>query len=255
MLSSYKKIVLGLLICSPALAKIEDNSFLLEEAYNQEIGVYQFIQNYQTFGKSGRYKYSFQNEIPITNETQQFSYEFRYERAEDERHGAVNDPVINYRIQPYSKDGVMFADRFGLIIPLGRVEKDAGNGVWGLEFMHAGSIELNDSFQTHFNIGVNYLPHAKFEDTNNRKSITNLILGSSLVHHWKDNLNFLMEALYESEDQDDPQLSLSPGMRWSFDFEWNDTQMVHGISFPIEVLNDSTEKSVFFYFSMEPSFL
>lgn len=39
--------VFGTLLAAIAQAQVKDNSFLIEEAYNQEAGVVQFIQTYQ----------------------------------------------------------------------------------------------------------------------------------------------------------------------------------------------------------------
>lgn len=47
-----KKLILALLLSQFVLAEaIEDNSFLVEEAYNQEPGVVQFINVYQKIRK------------------------------------------------------------------------------------------------------------------------------------------------------------------------------------------------------------
>ena len=58
---------------------IEDNSFLLEEAYNQETSVVQFIQNCY-FGKINMpdWSYGFTNEIPMNGAKHQFSYSINY---------------------------------------------------------------------------------------------------------------------------------------------------------------------------------
>ena len=71
-------IVLCLFIFSThsTFARVEDNSFLLEEAFNQEWGVYQFIQTYQTSSVAKGYEYGFENEIPLTDKVHQLSYEF-----------------------------------------------------------------------------------------------------------------------------------------------------------------------------------
>lgn len=61
--------LLSSLNASAAEAKrIEDNSFLLEEAYNQEEGVIQYIQSYQYSKKTKNWNYTFTNEIPMPNQ-------------------------------------------------------------------------------------------------------------------------------------------------------------------------------------------
>ena len=57
-----------------ASAKIQDNSFLIEEAYNQEAGVVQFINGYQYSDLTNEWNYTFTNEIRMGDETHQFSY-------------------------------------------------------------------------------------------------------------------------------------------------------------------------------------
>jgi hypothetical protein len=257
-----------LLVCIFALpfgvmAAIEDNSFLLEEAFNQEWGVYQFIQKYQTAKVAKGYEYSFENEIPITDKTQQFSYEFAFGRPDSAGHGAISDVTLNYRLQPYNKDGVLLADRFGLILPTGRVDKNAGNGVYGFEFMQAGTIAINENFVTHFNFGFDVLPNAKTAGIDKRRTLSSFTGGSSIIYLWKDNVNLLFEALLQSGQSTNPDgsktadttLTLNPGMRFAMDFEWQETQIVPGISFPTEVLNGPTEHGVLVYLSIEPKFL
>ena len=53
---------------------IKDNSFLIEEAYNQEAGVIQFIQGYQYSELTKEWTSTFTNEFPVPNETHQLSY-------------------------------------------------------------------------------------------------------------------------------------------------------------------------------------
>lgn len=54
--------------------KIMDNSFLIEEAYNQEDGVIQHIQTFQYLQKSKTWGYSFTEEWPVPGQTHQLSF-------------------------------------------------------------------------------------------------------------------------------------------------------------------------------------
>lgn len=257
-----KFIALALSLPVAAFAAIEDNSFLLEEAFNQEWGVYQFIQKYSTSELAKGYEYTFENEIPITDKTQQFSYELAFARPESPGHGAVSDVGLNYRVQPYNKDGVIVAERFGLIVPTGRVDNDAGNGVFGFEFMQSASLLLNDYFITHFNFGFDVKPNAKSKGIRERRTLTGFTAGSSIIYLWKENVNLMFEALMQSGQSTNPDgtksaetsVTLNPGMRFAMDFDWKDTQVVPGISFPTEILNGPTEHGVLFYLSIEPKF-
>jgi hypothetical protein len=53
---------------------IEDNSFLIEEAYNQEPGVVQHISNWQRSLRTSRWNFSFTQEWPVPTQQHQFSY-------------------------------------------------------------------------------------------------------------------------------------------------------------------------------------
>lgn len=242
-------------------AAIEDNSFLLEEAFNQEWGVYQFIQKYQTSERAGGYEYSFENEIPITDKTHQFSYELSFGRPENIGHGAVSDVTLNYRYQPFNKDGVLLSERFGLILPTGKVEKDAGNGVYGFEFMQAASIFINDQFITHFNFGFDVLPNAKTKDIDKRNTLAGFTGGSSIIYMHNDWVNFMFEALLQSGQtteldgsvSNETSMTLNPGVRFAIDLDWKETQIVPGIAFPTEILNRPQEHGVLFYLSIEPT--
>lgn len=48
----------------PEIRKIQDNSFLIEEAYNQERGVVQHIQTFQIM-KDDSWIYTFTQEWPV----------------------------------------------------------------------------------------------------------------------------------------------------------------------------------------------
>ena len=53
---------------------IADNSFLIEEAYNQEEGVVQYIQAYQYSRHAKEWIYTFTQEVAAPNQTHQLSY-------------------------------------------------------------------------------------------------------------------------------------------------------------------------------------
>lgn len=258
------KLILFVLLVVPtlAMARIEDNSFLLEEAFNQEWGVYQFIQKYQTAERAGTYEYVFENEIPISDKVHQFSWELPFSRGEDVGHGGVGDLSLNYRIQPLNKDGFLLAERVGLIVPTGDVNTGAGNGVYGVEFMQAATITIGDRWMNHWNFGFSVLPNAKSAEHDKRRTISGASGASSLIYLLRDDFNILFEALLESGQSVNPDgskttetsLTLNPGIRWAWDLDWKETQIVPGVSFPTEMLNDRTEHGVLFYLSIEPKF-
>lgn len=251
-----------LLMTLTAQARIEDNSFLLEEAFNQEWGVYQFIQEYQVNQKTKGYEYSFENEIPITDKTYQFSYEFTRAREDGSGAGNIGDATLNFRWQPMNKDGILLAERFGLIVPTGNVNKGGGNGVFGLEFMQAATLTVRDNVMNHWNMGFSVLPNAKSQGIQKRGTLTAFTAGSSLIWLCNDSFNLLLEGLLQSgqsmlsdgSKEIGTSFTINPGARFAIDLDYKETQIVPGISFPTEILNNRTEHGVLVYLSIEPKF-
>ena len=80
-------------------AGIQDNSFLIEEAYNQEAGVVQHINTLRRQGKD--WFYTFTQEWPIASQTHQFSYTVPYSwlKTDSGRESGFGDVQFNYRYQ------------------------------------------------------------------------------------------------------------------------------------------------------------
>src|SRR5215475_14453949 len=61
---------------------IQDNSFLIEEAYNQEFGVVQHISSFTRFWDSKDWVYTFTQEWPVPGDPRhQFSYTLPFQHA------------------------------------------------------------------------------------------------------------------------------------------------------------------------------
>jgi hypothetical protein len=87
-------------IASEPLAKgIQDNSFFIEEAYNQEPGVVQHILNVPIDFTNGSREIapSFTQEWPVFSQTHQFSYTIPYAFTEEDN--GMEDMRLNYRLQ------------------------------------------------------------------------------------------------------------------------------------------------------------
>src|SRR4051812_34907067 len=99
---------------------IQDNSFLIEEAYNQEEGVVQHINTFQRSQHSKDWAYSFTQEWPVGTIKHQFSYTVPVLRSEEFRTG-VGDVALNYRYQLVG-DGeakLAIAPRLSVIVATG----------------------------------------------------------------------------------------------------------------------------------------
>jgi len=145
------------LIASEPLAKgIQDNSFFIEEAYNQEPGVVQHILNVPIDFSNGSREIapSFTQEWPVFSQTHQFSYTIPYVFTEDDN--GMADMRLNYRLQAFMEDEYTpaFAPRLSLVLPTGDSDKGFGTGVMGYEFNLPFSKIVSDRWTLHFNAGM-----------------------------------------------------------------------------------------------------
>src|SRR2546430_13582464 len=109
---------------------ISDNSFLMEEAYNQEPGVVQHISAFQLFRGADAWAYSFTEEWPLFGRTHQLSFTVPIERLHNGSSVAtgLGDVAVNYRFQLAAAERLSVAPRFSLLLPTGRATSDPGAG-------------------------------------------------------------------------------------------------------------------------------
>ncbi len=254
---------LFLLILLPAsvFARLEDNSFLLEEAYNQKPGEFQFIQGYRSFHSGKEYHFISDGEMALGSEKHQFSYQITRLKEEVD-HGSFGDTTLNYRIQSVNELDFLMAHRFGLILPSGSVKENSGYGVTGFKYVQASSFLLSDEWDNHWNLLFTHYPEAKVKFSDKRRTLNEYGISSSLVYHWKENLNFLLEGIYEAHEKlnfknqkkYDYHFILNPGVRTAIDLSWKETQTAPGISFPVRYQEDQIDHGVVLYLSIEPKF-
>jgi len=247
---------------------IMDNSFLVEEAYNQEAGVVQHILTgfYSVDRQPGSddeaYDLSFTQEWPLFSQTHQLSYTVPYSfvRSGGVTENGVGDILLNYRLQAYfNEDNLMaFAPRASVILPTGDENRGLGDDTVGAQFNLPFSTALGDNWFVHLNAGLTYLPDAA--SAQDRDLISYHIAGSVIYAATRD-LHFLVEATGSWEHFGDPGQALdrefialiSPGFRKAFNFA-NDSQLVLGVAAPIGLNGQSPELGVFVYASFEHFF-
>src|SRR3990172_9535312 len=122
--------------------KIQDNSFLIEEAYNQEPGVVQHIQAFQ-YMKDGTWGYTFTQEWPMGGQKHQFSYTIPVSHLTNPGRTGLGDVALNYRYQLINKDGIALSPRFSLLLPTGKFKRDLGRGSPGYQTNIPLSLELS----------------------------------------------------------------------------------------------------------------
>ena len=254
-------VFLGFTTHAVAADVVKDNSFLIEEAYNQEAGVVQFIQGYQYVAPAHEWAYSFTNEIPVPDETHQFSYVIpvlKKDVAGDDK-TQIGDVLLNYRYQLMNTELISMAPRFSIILPTGDYKKGFGNGVAGFQFNHAVSITLNERWTNHWNAGFTYTPDAKNE-LGETASLFGFNFGTSVVYNVTPKTNLLCEFVMNSNEvvagQDTKSTESTyyvlPGIRSAFQ-AGKDTEIVPGIGALLGVGPSAVEheNGLFVYFSVE----
>lgn len=249
---------MGVAFAEEPVREIQDNSFLLEEAYNQEDGVIQEIQTFQ-YMKGGTWAYSFTQEWPVPTQAHQFSYTIPLEKLgnDEGRHTGLGDIALNYRYQALFKDGIMACSpRFSLILPTGDEKKGLGTGTVGYQVNMPISLKLNERVVTHWNLGLTFTPNAK-EPSGEKADTLNTNYGMSFVYLVNRNLNALVEFIGTSEQTvvangvtaSQNSFIINPGFRYAFDLK--NLQIVPGISIPIGVGPSKGEYGVMAYLSFE----
>ncbi len=238
----------------PARA-IQDNSFFVEEAYNQEPGVVQHIFSVTTLFSSGDTDVSLSQEWPLFGQRHQFSYSVVYGRTTEEE--AFGDTRLNYRLQALTeKDCVpALAPRFTLVIPTGDSTRGFGHGRLGYEVNLPLSKVVSDRLTLHWNAGGSVFPAI------NGRDLWNGNLGGSAIYAVTENFNLMLESVADWEQDIDSQgkmsqsvkALLSPGVRWAFNFP-DALQIVVGIGVPFGLTPAASDWGIFFYLSFEHPF-
>ncbi len=254
----------------------EDNSFLLEEAINQEKGIMQYISNFYFNNiKGGDFLYSFTQEIPITHLRHQISYTLLYEVLNSPPTGTKSNGLgdinleYNYMVTG-KKDWAMVVPGVTLIIPTGQSGNGHGAGGFGGKLSLALTKRLSHKLVTHFNLGYTYIAQADrytLSSSGGRvlafeKDLQFKNLGASVIWYQSRKFNWLLECTssYLTNINTDGtlgssnQITINPGFRFAIDH--NRVQIVPGFSMPSIFTNGKFDRTgVFFYLSFEGEYL
>ena len=216
--------------------EILDNSFLVEEAFNQEAGVVQNILTW-TRGRDGAWDGSFTQEWPAPGMAHQISYTLPF--AATGQATGIGDVLLNYRFQlrAESARGPAISPRISLILPTGRENDGLGSGAAGLQINLPASKQFGN-FYLHANAGYTWLPDVLG---------TPQISGSG-VWRMTPALNLMLEGTVEFQDS----WTVSPGFRrgWTLGAQ----QIVIGIAAPITRADGRSTAALLTYFSYEVPF-
>lgn len=245
----------------PAIA---DNSFFIEEAYNQELGVVQHISTFLVAGRENRdLLYSFTQEWPFHSQRHQVSFTLPVGRPGGESAG-FGDILLNYRWQlgagarPWA-----IAPRVSAVLPTGSVRRGLGDGSVGVQVNLPVSYQLTPSVVTHWNAGATLLPWAQGPQVSGdrtRRTLAQFNLGGSIVFPTQFPVQFLLEQLVLFESEIDARGEVargtsgvtSPGVRAAINL--GSLQIVPGVALPFTRSSGQTEMDLFRYLSFEHPF-
>jgi hypothetical protein len=234
-----------------APAPIQDNSFLVEEAYNQESGVVQHISTVERADGGGAWGYALTQEWPLFGLRHQLSYTLPLVHPGGGGSAGIGDVSVDYRYQLVGDASARLAvaPRLSLLLATGDEDAGRGGGRTGAEAALPVSFVLTPALVAHTNAGLAWFP-AEGGD-----AATTFSLAQGVVWLAHPRVNLLVETAWEREDAGDgavESLFVSPGVRAAFDV--GGVQVVPGIAVPIGAGASSGERMLFLYLSLEHSY-
>jgi hypothetical protein len=223
--------------------EIADNSFLVEEAFNQEAGIFQNILLFQR-PTGSEWSLEFTQEWPVFSQRHQFSFTIPLEAVKpptadgyDVARGTIG---INYRYQLTMEDdaGVAISPRVSLLIPRGGDDP-------GVQLNLPVSKQFANLY-AHGNAGLTADGDTRFH-----------VAGSLIYRAWPM-VHLMLESVYRVDEHEtlngvEDGWLISPGARAGFNF--GDKQLVIGAAVPIGLLNDYDTQDYIAYISWELPFM
>jgi hypothetical protein len=248
MLRVISATVVALMFCATDITlaqgpgPIEDNSFLIEEAYNQKSGevqhIFNLVRSYIPRGLS----FNFAQEWPLWGQEHQISYDLPFDYDYNHGFATLGEVAINYRYQVLGVEehDIALAPRLSMLASMGDGLNGQGSGGIGVELGVPLSVVLLPALVSHTNASLTYFPSATLAPSI-KGSFTSFGIGQSLVLLIHPKFNMLIEAVWSRDSYGAPldnleaedSFVINPGVRWAHDFS-NGLQIVPGISVPID---------------------
>jgi len=235
----------------PEPFQIVDNSFLVEEAFNQEPRIFQNIVG-ATWQEAGHWQVSFTQEWPAPGTRHQLSYTLS--GGSTGERAAFGDVLVNYRLQVLEEGPgrPAFSPRISAILPSGREIDGAGDS--GLQINLPFS-KQHDDFYFHWNGGFTWLPRGE------RADLVSPAVAASAIYRLRPMVNLMLESVvgWQAGDSESgavertASITISPGVRGGWNLK-EDTQIVIGAALPVTRSAGDTSVALFMYFSYELPF-
>jgi DtxR family Mn-dependent transcriptional regulator len=244
----------------PRPFEILDNSFLVEEAFNQEAGVFQNIVS-ATRGRAG-WDFGLTQEWPLGSQRHQISFVIPFARLEGV--SGMGDVILNYRYQALveAPGRPALAPRLSVILP-------SGDQPFGYGHRHAGwqaNIPVSKqfgAFYVHVNGGATWVAGVRglpAPGGGGEVSLFTPHAAASAVVRLRPMFNALVEGAIEWPEETTGvqrttrhrSVTISPGARGG----WNlgDHQLIVGLAVPVTWTPGERETAVFAYLSYELPF-
>ena len=236
--------------------EISDNSLLVEEAFNQEAGVFQNIFLFQRPRGGGAWGLEFTQEWPLFSQRHQLSFTLPVELDQF----ALGKLLLNYRLQARGEDenGPAFSPRLSVALPTG---PDDGYS-WGLQLNLPASRQFGDWY-LHANAGATWetwrLSLSGVPGERTQRLLTPHLAGS-VIFRALPMVHLLVESVARFEEVPAPLCCdteyetgwvVSPGFRAGKNL--GDHQLVIGAGVPI-ALTGERSTSLLLYLSYELPF-
>jgi hypothetical protein len=232
---------------------LADNSFLVEEAYNQERGVVQHIAFFHLRHRSANWALGVTQEWPAWSERHQLSYTVPLLSR-----GAgisLGDLAVHYRYQALAGDAAL-APRISLLFPTGSARAGTTAGGAGVQLALPASFRLSPRFTTHLNVGAGVIPEAELPGLGSGQ-LRNGFLGASVIVFLRPRLNLLAEFLAVGESWDSSPWQGGTlgalGVRWGHDLPGG-VQLVPGLGWAVGRGVERSASGPLAYLSLEHRF-
>jgi hypothetical protein len=214
---------------------IMDNSFLVEEAFNQPAGVFQNIFLIQKAKGGGGWSIEFTQEWPVGGQRHQLSYTLPY----DVEGTALGNVMLNYRLQASTEEGggPAFSPRLSAILP---TSSDAVE--WGAQVNLPVSRQLGDAY---LNVNAGATLESQEIGTQSLRLLSPHVAGS-VIYRLRPLFHLMAESVATFEEMPAGPCCttdrattwiVSPGARGAFNL--GDHQLTLGGAVPIVVSESS----------------